>query len=147
MEAHKAQLDDDGNPYYWHLQDVHEILWSLTDDVPLLIAAYLHDTIEDTSVTFEDLVADFGLEVANLVMEVTHEGQKDSYGYYFPRLRTRRGIMLKFADRLSNLNRIQKWPHGRRQQYLRKSQFWRSSGPDAHKTNPVTADIPEATLG
>ena len=61
-------------------------------------------------------------------MEVTHEGRKDEIGYYFPRLKTQRGIVLKFADRISNLSRMESWDDNRKNHYLRKSKFWKSEG-------------------
>ena len=67
--------------------------------------------------------------IADLVMEVTHEGSKDKYGYYFPRLKTTRGIILKFADRLSNLTRMGAWDDDRIDQYIRRSKFWRDPPP------------------
>ena len=60
--------------------------------------------------------------------EVTHEGQKDEYGYYFPRLKSQTGIMLKLADRLSNISRMQSWSKKRRSHYLRKTKFWKDGG-------------------
>ncbi len=88
-------------------------------------AGLLHDTIEDTNTTYEELVQFFGNRVADLVMEVTHEGQKNSKGFYFPRLKSKEGILIKFADRLSNLSRMSTWNEDRKAQYLRKSNFWK----------------------
>ena len=110
-----------------HCASVYFILKELApEDEKLHIAALLHDILEDTDVTYEELVKEFGKEVADLVHEVTHEGTKDSKGYYFPRLHSKRGIMLKFADRLHNLSRIDDWTVDRQEQYLRRSKFWRS---------------------
>jgi (p)ppGpp synthase/HD superfamily hydrolase len=93
----------------------------------VLAAAYLHDTIEDTIIgTYGTLERMFGKEVADLVMEVTHDGQPDQKGYYFPRLHSQKAIMIKFADRLSNLSRMSSWDQKRKDQYLRKSKFWKS---------------------
>ena len=50
-------------------------------------------------------------------------------GYWSPRLKTKRGIILKFADRLSNLSRIESWDKKRQEHYLKKSKFWKSEGP------------------
>ena len=126
-EAHGDQLDDCGHSYFEsHVIQVVKILQQVTDDPDIICAAYLHDTIEDTDVTYEDIVERFGKRVADLVMEVTHEGQKDNHGYYFPRLKTRDGILLKFADRLSNLSRMEAWDEKRREHYLKKSKFWKS---------------------
>ena len=123
-EKHGETLDDDGvNFFYAHPVQVAEIIMSVSDDDNLLAAAYLHDVVEDTPVTEDELRKEFGDDITNLVMEVTHEGRKDTHGYYFPRLKTRRGAMLKFADRLSNLSRLNgpKWEGKRAERYVAKS--------------------------
>jgi len=125
-EKHGDTLDDNGELYISsHLFQVAKILRQVTDDEELLAAALLHDTIEDTDTTHEELRENFGDRIADLVNEVTHEGKKDSYGYFFPRLKSRDAILLKFADRLSNLSRMEAWDEGRRQHYLKKSKFWK----------------------
>jgi GTP pyrophosphokinase len=127
-KKHKGQLDDSDLPYINHPIMVASIISMVSMDKNLIAAAYLHDIIEDTQTTYEELIKEFNQDVADLVMEVTHEGQKDEIGYYFPRLHTQRGIILKFADRLSNLSRMEPWNQKRRDQYLRKSKFWNSNG-------------------
>jgi len=127
QEKHRGQLDDSGKDYFEeHCLQVYNILNTVTEDQNLLCAALLHDTYEDTDTTYEEVLQIFGRDIADLVNEVTQEGQKDSKGYYFPRLKTERGILLKFADRLSNLSRMEAWDNKRREQYLRKSKFWKS---------------------
>ena len=124
---HGDSLDDNGVNYFdAHPCVVTDLLSHVTDDEDILIAGLLHDTIEDTDCTYEEIADAFGSRVADLVNEVTHEGKKDNKGYYFPRLDTRDAILIKFADRLSNISRMQSWPKGRRAQYLKKSKFWRS---------------------
>lgn len=124
---HASQIDDEGRPYYFaHLLPVAMILREVTDDAEVIAAGYLHDTIEDTDTTYEEIVEKFGQRVANLVMEVTHEGSKNEKGYYFPRLYSKEGIMIKFADRLSNLSRMGAWDAERQQHYLKRSKFWKS---------------------
>jgi len=126
---HSGQKDDDGNDYYmYHLLPVCEAISKLTNNEEVQMAAVLHDVIEDTDCTYDELKKEFGEKVANLVMEVTHEGQKDSYGYYFPRLKSAEGIMIKMIDRASNLTRMGSWHPDRQKQYLRKSKFWRTKG-------------------
>lgn len=127
MEAHQGQLDDTGADYYdVHLLPVVEALAYFTDDEEVLAAAVLHDTLEDTPTKLSDLTREFGIRVANLVNEVTHEGERKGKGYYYPRLHSREAIMIKFMDRLSNLSRMQTWDEKRRQHYLSHSKFWRS---------------------
>lgn len=125
FEKHKNQIDDDGLPYVCHCSMVYNTLRTITDDQEILAAAYLHDTLEDTDTTYDELKDQFGERVANLVLEVTHEGKKDSYGYYFPRLLSRDAVLIKFADRLNNLSRMDSWDDERKAQYLRKSKFWK----------------------
>lgn len=128
-EKHGNTLDDSGLNFFTAHPNVVALVIDLVTngkDENLIAAAFLHDVIEDTDTTYEELVKEFNQDVADLVMEVTQEGEKDSHGYYFPRLKTQRGIVLKFADRLSNLTRMDSWPKQRREQYLRKSKFWRS---------------------
>ena len=127
---HKGQVDDDGKPYYEHPFKVAEILRHVTLDEDVICAAFLHDTIEDTSTTHDELVAEFNPRIADLVDEVTHRGVKDGYGYYFPKLKSKEGIMLKLADRLSNIARMDSWSEDRKAQYLKKTRFWKD-GQDA----------------
>lgn len=127
MEKHHNQKDDSGEPYFNHLVQVASILFNVTSDLDIIAAAYLHDTIEDTDTTYEELVDNFGKRIADLVMEVTHDGKKDAVGYWFPRLNTREGILIKFADRLSNLSRMDPWTEERKQHYLKRSKFWKSN--------------------
>ncbi|TFH12667.1 HD domain-containing protein, partial [Candidatus Bathyarchaeota archaeon] len=100
-KKHKGQLDDRGRPYFFaHVIQVHNILLDVTDDEATLCAGLLHDIIEDTDTTYDELVHEFTKEIADLVMEVTHEGTDYRY-YYFPRLHSRKAILVQFADRLS----------------------------------------------
>ena len=124
-DAHRGQKDDTGANYFKaHIEQVVQIVKKVTKDEKIIAAAYLHDTIEDAGKSVFDIYEQFGTEVALLVYELTHEGKKDNSGYYFPRLRSRDAILIKFADRLSNLSRMETWDSKRRTQYLRKSQFW-----------------------
>ena len=123
---HLSQLDDEGKKYFnAHILPTVDMLKQISDDKILITGGYLHDTIEDTDTTYEEVLELFGKEVADLVMEVTKEGEKDHYGYYFPRLKSHRGILLKFADRLSNLSRMNAWDENRQNQYMKKSKFWK----------------------
>jgi hypothetical protein len=58
-------------PYDVHLKAVAEIVASVTDDQALIASAWLHDTVEDTPATFDDLEREFGADVMNLVKELT----------------------------------------------------------------------------
>ncbi len=139
-EAHKGQKDDVGLDYFsTHIEQVFDILIQVTEDETILKGAYLHDVIEDTNITYEEIKDFFGVEVADLVMEVTHEGTKKTGGYYFPRLSTYRGYLLKFADRLSNISRMDVWDNTRKTQYLVRSRFWKSE--KGEPPNPILVPI------
>ena len=129
QDKHKDQLDDSGKSYFIsHLLNVFSILSNVTEDENLLCAGLLHDTIENTETTYEELVSEFNTDIADLVMEVTHERVLDVKGNVkatlFPRLQSKRGITLKFADRLSNISRMEPWDKKRQEQYLKRSKFW-----------------------
>jgi len=128
-EAHAEHLDDAGKDYFlthcWQVYEIVKILYP--EDFELQAAALLHDILEDTDVTYENLVSEFGVDIANLVLEVTHERRADDTGWYFPHLHSIRGIVLKFADRASNLSRMEEvWDAERIEKYIKKSKFWQS---------------------
>ena len=129
-EKHRDQRDDSGKSYFEaHCLQVYNLLLQVTGDDDILCAGLLHDTIEDTETTYEELVGEFNQRIADLVMEVTDEGEKDNYGKYFPRLKSRDGVLIKFCDRTSNLSRMDAWPKQRQEHYLKKSKFWKSDPP------------------
>ena len=124
---HKDQKDDNGKEYFGaHILNVVSILMQVTKDPVIIAAGYLHDTLEDTDTTMVEIEMQFGNEIASLVRELTHEGTNDNVGYYFPRLASKKAIIIKFADRLSNLSRMDNWTPKRQQHYLSKSKFWKS---------------------
>ncbi|HEX4158518.1 MAG TPA: HD domain-containing protein [Rhizomicrobium sp.] len=71
MSAHGKQLRASGDPYFSHPLEVAAILTELKLDIPTIITALLHDTIEDTDVTYDDVVREFGKEIGDLVDGVT----------------------------------------------------------------------------
>lgn len=140
-KKHKGQKDDDGRDYFEaHLQHVVEILKTASADGFVIMAGYLHDCLEDTDTTYEELEREFGEKVAKLVNEVTHEGKKDNTGYYFPRLKTKDGILIKFADAMSNLTRMGTWNESRQAHHLKHSKFWRAFPGDKWLPKTVTPD-------
>jgi (p)ppGpp synthase/HD superfamily hydrolase len=123
---HLGQLDDSRKSYFFsHLEPVAKALEQFTDDEEIIAAGYLHDIIEDTDVTYEQLKEKFGQRIADLVHEVTDEGEKDAYGKYFPRLKTKEGILIKLCDRASNISRMDSWDEKRQAHYLKKTKFWK----------------------
>lgn len=125
-QVHSGQKDDEGKDYFIHLEQVVNILKQTTTDENILCAGYLHDTIEDGNVLYSELNERFGEQIANLVYEITHDDY-GGQGHTFPRLKSREAIMIKFADRLSNISRMNSWDKERQEHYLRRSKFWKSN--------------------
>ena len=116
-EAHKSQKRRSGEPYIIHPIEVTIILAGLHMDVETLVAALLHDTIEDTEVTREDVVERFGEDVAALVEGVTKITQievatlTDEQAATIRKMlvamnKDIRVIVIKLADRLHNMRTL-----------------------------------------
>ena len=134
-KKHEGQIDDSGRPYFFaHVVQVYGILKDITDDDEILVAGILHDTIEDTDATFEEIMENFTPNIAHLVRMLTHTGEKNDKGERnFPYLNISAGFEMykkaakvKFADRLSNLSRMDGWNDNRQEKYLERSRFWES---------------------
>jgi GTP diphosphokinase / guanosine-3',5'-bis(diphosphate) 3'-diphosphatase len=122
MMKHMGQKRADGTPYIFHpLRVAQYLTLAAPDDINLICAGACHDLIEDTTVTYEELRQEFNEDIANLVREVTKEGQNR-----FPNLKTKRGILLKFFDRADNLSDMKVWSDKRVKKYLKSSKFWKS---------------------
>jgi len=71
VDAHRGQLRKDGAPFILHPLEDAAIVGSMTNDPEIISAAVLHDTVEDTPVTPEDIKENFGERVYELVMHET----------------------------------------------------------------------------
>ena len=116
-KAHSGQLRKSGEPYITHPVAVAQILTELGMDLPTVMAALLHDTVEDTSYSIEQIKAEFGDEVTSLVDGVTKLGhieglsndQVQSQNHRKIILATAkdiRVILVKLADRVHNMKTI-----------------------------------------
>ena len=75
IEAHHGQQRDSGEPWYSHVLAVAEILKALNLDYETLAAAMLHDVVEDTALTLDEVKTEFGPVIARLVDGVTRMGR------------------------------------------------------------------------
>ncbi len=116
-EAHRQQKRITGEPYIVHPLSVAKILAESKLDATSLTAALLHDTLEDTDLTYEQLQAQFGLDVAQIVDGVTKlekldfsnllEHQTENYRKMFLAMaKDMRVILIKLADRLHNMRTL-----------------------------------------
>ncbi|MBE6914137.1 MAG: bifunctional (p)ppGpp synthetase/guanosine-3',5'-bis(diphosphate) 3'-pyrophosphohydrolase [Ruminococcaceae bacterium] len=112
--AHRDQKRKDGSPYVTHTIAAAEIIVDMGLDEDSIVAALLHDTIEDTSVTYEDILKQFGPSVANIVEGVTKltrvnytsredEQMENMRKMLMAMSKDIRVILIKLADRLHNM--------------------------------------------
>ncbi|HEY6544945.1 MAG TPA: bifunctional (p)ppGpp synthetase/guanosine-3',5'-bis(diphosphate) 3'-pyrophosphohydrolase [Dokdonella sp.] len=116
-EAHEGQTRKSGEPYITHPVAVAGILAELGLDAETIIAAILHDTLEDTSLTRERITTEFGSTVAELVDGVTKldkvrfSSRQEAAAESFRKMllamaRDLRVILIKLADRLHNMRTL-----------------------------------------
>ena len=117
-EHHGSQLRKSGEPYITHPIAVAEIVAELDLDVDSIIAALLHDCIEDTDSTHDDIARQFGVTVANLVEGVTKltrmqytskedEQMENLRKMFMAMAKDVRVILIKLCDRLHNMRTLQ----------------------------------------
>jgi GTP pyrophosphokinase len=127
VKAHEGQMRQTGEPYVQHPLAVAGILTFLKLDVPAIAAGLLHDTLEDTVATQEELEKEFGADVARLVEGVTKIGQIPFKSYEEKQAENFRKMVLsmaddirvvfiKLADRLHNMQTLEALPDEKRKQ-------------------------------
>lgn len=117
VEKHKDQKRESGEPYIVHPLQVAFTIAEMGLDEPTIVAAILHDVVEDTDATNENIVNLFGQEVADMVSGVTklsniqfasvEENQVENYRKMFLAMgKDIRVILIKLADRLNNMRTL-----------------------------------------
>lgn len=132
-EAHKEQVRKSGEPYIIHPLWVGIILADLEMDKETIVAGMLHDAVEDTEMTLDDITREFGEEVALLVDGVTKLGQlsysQDKLEVQAENLRKMflamakdiRVIIIKLADRLHNMRTLEFMTPAKQQEKARET--------------------------
>lgn len=116
-DAHRGQNRKSGEPYITHPVAVARILAELRLDAETLIAAILHDTLEDTELSKETITREFGIKVTELVDGVTklekvnfatkeQQAAESLRKMFFSMARDPRVILIKLADRLHNMRTL-----------------------------------------
>lgn len=119
MQKHDGQLRKSGEPYYHHLVEVAYILADLHCGPATIIAGFLHDVVEDTDVTVEDIEKMWGSEVAKIVDSLTKIQRlklsrlnaeefeaEDHRKIFLGMAKDIRVIIIKLADRLHNMRTL-----------------------------------------
>tara|TARA_B100002051_G_C16740741_1_gene644154 strand:+ start:1976 stop:4171 length:2196 start_codon:yes stop_codon:yes gene_type:complete len=120
-KLHQGQKRASGEPYFTHCESVGLILSEWKIDVDTIIAGLLHDSIEDTSISKDDLTKEFNIEVTNLIDGVTklsgirfnskkQEQAENFMKMFLSMAKDIRVIIIKFADRLHNMSTLNALP-------------------------------------
>jgi RelA/SpoT family (p)ppGpp synthetase len=132
FQAHQGQRRRSGEPYITHPVAVADLLADLRLDAQTLIAAILHDVMEDTPTLKDEITAQFGAEVADLVDGVSKldqiqfksraEAQAESFRkMLLAMVRDIRVIMVKLADRTHNMRTLGAMPPAKRRSIARET--------------------------
>ena len=139
IAAHGSQTYD-GYPYYYHLEEVVKILheFHFIDD-KYKIAGYLHDILEDTALSYNDIKNKFGEEIAEIVYCVTDElgrNRKERKTKTYPKISANKdAIIIKLADRIANVRNSLSKGHKMGGMYRKEYKDFKSN---LYESNPLT---------
>ena len=130
--AHQGQMRRSGDPYISHPIAVARVLAPLHIDAQAIIAALLHDVVEDTAITTEQVAEKFGKPVAELVEALSKidklqfETHQDAQAENFRKMllamaRDVRVILIKLADRLHNMRTLESMAPDKRERIARET--------------------------
>ncbi len=132
QKMHEGQLRKSGEPYFVHPASVADIIAGLHLDPPSVCAALLHDVVEDTLATTDEIRKQFGDEIAFLVEGVTklsqvrYSSKADRQAENFRKMLVAmsqdiRVLLVKLADRLDNMRTLEHMPEGNRDRIARET--------------------------
>ena len=129
--AHEGQTRANGDPYFTHVFETGKNLAELGMDAETIAAGIMHDVLEDTSVTEKEMEKEFGKEIVFLVKGVTKLGTLKYKGnirhveslrkFFMAMSKDLRVVIIKFADRLHNLETLQFLPEEKRKRIALES--------------------------
>lgn len=140
--AHQGQIRKSGERFFIHPFSVAMILAELNMDLGTIVAGLLHDVIEDTDVTYENIVSEFGEEIAHLVEGVTklksikYRTKQETQAENLRKMviamsKDIRVIIIKLADRLHNIRTLGYMPeHKKKEKALETMEIY---APIAHR--------------
>ncbi len=127
-KAHEGQFRESGDPYFTHVFETAKNLARLNMNPVVIAAGLLHDVIEDTKITNEEIKKEFGEEILSLVEGVTKLGKLKYRGlkrhteslrkFFIATSQDIRVLIIRLADRLHNMETLQYLP---REKQIRKS--------------------------
>lgn len=132
LEHHKGQTRSSGEPYIAHLREVALLATKLKMDEASIATALLHDTVEDTEVTLDQITATFGKEIADLVDGVTklsqikftskEEAQAENFRKMLLAMaKDVRILLLKLCDRTHNMRTLEFLSESRQERIARET--------------------------
>ena len=131
--AHRGQTRNSGEPYVTHCVEVAKILAELQLDTTTVASGLIHDVVEDTKITVEDVEAEFGKEIAAIVDGLTkiaklpnsgsnQDRQVESYRKLLLSIaKDARVIIVKLADRLHNMRTLDFLPEEKRRRIAQET--------------------------
>ena len=146
-KAHATQSYDI-YPYIYHPRQIMNIAIKLGFDESIIIACILHDVLEDTDLSFNDIKKGFGEEVAEIVYCVTDElgrNRKERKSKTYPKIRNNwKSTIVKMCDRCGNMEHSKKYSPSLFKMYLKEDQDFRKQIFNAELSDSIQLEIQKA---
>ena len=133
QKCHEGQVRASGEPYFTHIEETALLVCRLKLDIPSVVASLLHDTIEDSEVTRDEIASKFGIEVADIVDGVTKltriefESREEKQAENFRKMllamaKDIRVVLVKLCDRLHNMRTLKFFSEEKRRRIAQETQ-------------------------